>query len=159
MPTYQFEAMDATGQEIKDQIDAASGKKPSEHPPMGYFVTSCQKGGGQGTRLSGKERHSFSIGGSGSKNYLALFTKRLSIHRTPASPPPADSGRAVQARQLELLGDVGDEIEGATLFLKRWEISQGFRFPLHQHDQGQRTRRRARHFSAASRRTWRRSCA
>ncbi len=40
MPTFQFEAMDATGQEIKDVIDAASQEEAQQTiRQMGYFVT------------------------------------------------------------------------------------------------------------------------
>ena len=40
MPTFQFEAMDATGQEIKDVIEAASEEEAQTTiRQMGYFVT------------------------------------------------------------------------------------------------------------------------
>jgi len=40
MPTYQFEAMDATGQEIKDVIEASSEQEAQATiRQMGYFVT------------------------------------------------------------------------------------------------------------------------
>ena len=40
MPTYQFEAMDSTGAEIKDVIDAASQEEAQATiRQMGYFVT------------------------------------------------------------------------------------------------------------------------
>ena len=40
MPTYQFEAMDATGQEIKDVIDAPNEEEAQATiRQMGYFVT------------------------------------------------------------------------------------------------------------------------
>lgn len=40
MPTYQFEAMDATGQEIRDVIEAPSEEEAqSTIRQMGYFVT------------------------------------------------------------------------------------------------------------------------
>ena len=40
MPTYQFEAMDATGQEIRDVIDAATeDEAQTTIRQMGYFVT------------------------------------------------------------------------------------------------------------------------
>ncbi len=53
MPTYQFEAMDATGQEIRDVIDAASeDEAQTTIRQMGYFVTkiSVKKGAGSGCR-------------------------------------------------------------------------------------------------------------
>ncbi len=40
MPTYHFEAMDATGQEIKDVVEAASqDEAQATIRQMGYFVT------------------------------------------------------------------------------------------------------------------------
>ncbi len=40
MPTYQFEAMDATGQEIRDVIEAANQEEAQATiRQMGYFVT------------------------------------------------------------------------------------------------------------------------
>ncbi len=40
MPTYQFEAMDSTGQEIKDVIEATSEEEAQATiRQMGYFVT------------------------------------------------------------------------------------------------------------------------
>ena len=40
MPTYQFEAMDATGSEIKDVIDAPTEEEAQATiRQMGYFVT------------------------------------------------------------------------------------------------------------------------
>ena len=40
MPTFQFEAMDKTGQEIRDVIEAASQEEAQATiRQMGYFVT------------------------------------------------------------------------------------------------------------------------
>jgi type IV pilus assembly protein PilC len=40
MPTYEFEAMDATGQEIRDVIEAPSEEEAQTTiRQMGYFVT------------------------------------------------------------------------------------------------------------------------
>jgi type II secretory pathway component PulF len=40
MPTYEFEAMDATGMEIKDEIDAPNeAEAQAMIRQMGYFVT------------------------------------------------------------------------------------------------------------------------
>ena len=47
MPTYQFEAMDATGQEIKDVIEAPSEEEAQQTiRQMGYFVTKLTAAGG-----------------------------------------------------------------------------------------------------------------
>lgn len=44
MPTYQFEAMDATGQEIKDVIEASNEEDAQATiRQMGYFVTKINR--------------------------------------------------------------------------------------------------------------------
>src|SRR5438309_1517447 len=50
MPTYQYEAMDTTGGEVKDTIDAASEEEAQQKiRSMGYFVTRL-------TELAGKKK-------------------------------------------------------------------------------------------------------
>ena len=40
MPTYKFEAMDTTGGEVKDSVEAASEEEAQQKiRQMGYFVT------------------------------------------------------------------------------------------------------------------------
>ena len=40
MPTYKYQAMDSTGKEVKDQVDAASEEEAQQKiKNMGYFVT------------------------------------------------------------------------------------------------------------------------
>ncbi len=59
MPTFQFEAMDATGQEIKDVIDAATEEEAQQTiRQMGYFVTKIavkKQRGDQVTTLTANE--------------------------------------------------------------------------------------------------------
>src|SRR5688572_23337390 len=123
MPTYQFEAMDATGQEIKDVIDAATEEEAQATiRQMGYFVTkiAVKKSltGGKGG-VGGRRKRGMSFGGVSSKN-LSLFTKQLSILQD-AGLPILRSLRILENQQKSgrlknTLGDVGDEIEGgATL--------------------------------------------
>lgn len=123
MPTYQFEAMDATGQEIRDQIDAASEEEAQQTiRQMGYFVTkiAVKKAAAGAVRgPGGKKRRGFTIGGGGSK-YLALFTKQLSILQDAGLPILRSlrilEGQSKPGKLKNALGDVGDEIEGgATL--------------------------------------------
>ena len=124
MPTYQFEAIDAsTGKEIRDTVDAASeAEAQATIRSMGYMVTKLKaskaKAGktGKGSKKPGR---SFAIGGVRSKD-LTLFTRQLSILQ--------DAGLPI-LRSLRILGqmqkpgrlkysveDVCDEIEGgATL--------------------------------------------
>jgi type IV pilus assembly protein PilC len=122
MPTYQFEAMDATGSEIKDVIDAPTEEEAQATiRQMGYFVTKIavkkvtgDKGGG-----GRKKKRGFAIGGASTKN-ISLFTKQLSILQD-AGLPILRSLRILENQQKggrlkNALGDVGDEIEGgATL--------------------------------------------
>jgi type IV pilus assembly protein PilC len=122
MPTYQFEAMDATGQEIKDVIDAQSEEEAQATiRQMGYFVTkiSVKKGQAKPGMAGGKKKRSMAFGGASSKQ-LALFTKQLSILQD-AGLPILRSLRILETQQKpgrlkNAIGDVGDEIEsGATL--------------------------------------------
>jgi type IV pilus assembly protein PilC len=122
MPTYQFEAMDAKGQEIKDVIDAPSeDEAQATIRQMGYFVTkiAVKKAAAGKAGVGGKKKRGMAFGGASSKQ-LAMFTKQLSILQ--------DAGLAIlrSLRILEMqqkpgrlknaLMDVGDEIEsGSTL--------------------------------------------
>jgi len=123
MPTYQFEAMDATGQEIKDVIEAPSEEEAQATiRQMGYFVTkiSEKKARGTGARKSkSARRKTFAIGRVKGK-MLSTFTRQLSILQD-AGLPILRSLRILenQAKPGTLknsLIDVCDEIEGgATL--------------------------------------------
>ena len=122
MPTYQFEAMDAKGQEIKDVIDAPSeDEAQATIRQMGYFVTkiAVKKASAAKAGAGGKKKRGLAFGGASSKQ-LSLFTKQLSILQ--------DAGLAIlrslrileqqqkPGRLKNALGDVGDEIEsGSTL--------------------------------------------
>ena len=68
MPTYQFEALDPTGQVIKDVVDAPT--EDDAHTTirqMGYFVTklSVKRSAAQTTVGSGKRKKSLALGGGG----------------------------------------------------------------------------------------------
>ncbi|MGD9724258.1 MAG: type II secretion system F family protein [Pirellulales bacterium] len=123
MPTYQFEAMDSTGQEIKDVIEAASQEEAQATiRQMGYFVTKIavkkQKKAAAEKAKAGRKR-SFAIGRVSSK-VLTMFTRQLSILQD-AGLPILRSLRILEAqskggRFKNSLMDVCDEIEGgATL--------------------------------------------
>ena len=111
MPTYQFEAMDATGQEIKDVIEAATeDEAQATIRQMGYFVTkiSVKKGpetAARSERPRGSKR--FALGGVKQQAPDHLHPAALdSAGRRPADPPqPADSRRAVPSRAPEELPD------------------------------------------------------
>jgi type IV pilus assembly protein PilC len=87
MPTYQFEAMDATGQEIRDEIDAANEEEAQTTiRQMGYFVTkiSVKSQSTAASRKSGKKRR-FALGGAKTKQICA-FTRQLSILQDAGLP-------------------------------------------------------------------------
>lgn len=123
MPTYQFEAMDATGAEIRDVIEAPSEEEAQATiRQMGYFVTKIaakRQTGGAKTGPGGKKKRGLAFGGASSRQ-LAMFTKQLSILQD-AGLPILRSLRILELQQKpgklkNALGDVGDEIEGgATL--------------------------------------------
>ena len=123
MPTYQFEAMDSTGQEIKDVIDAPSQEEAQATiRQMGYFVTKIavkkQKKAAAEKAKAGRKR-TFAIGGVSTK-VLCAFTRQLSILQD-AGLPILRSLRILEnqskpGRFKNCLMDVCDEIEaGSTL--------------------------------------------
>ncbi|MAT68043.1 MAG: type II secretion protein F [Planctomycetaceae bacterium] len=89
MPTYQFEAMDSTGAEIKDVIEATTEEEAQATiRQMGYFVTKIsvkkarKKSDGPGR---GKKKRGFVFGGVKSKD-LTAFTRQLSILQDAGLP-------------------------------------------------------------------------
>jgi len=123
MPTYQFEAMDSTGQEIKDVIEAATqDEAQATIRQMGYFVTKIsvkkQRKQAADKAKTGRKR-SFAIGGVKSK-VLTSFTRQLSILQDAGMPILRSlkilENQCKPGRMKNCLMDVCDEIEGgATL--------------------------------------------
>ncbi len=124
MPTYQFEAMDSTGQEIKDVIEAPNeDEAQATIRQMGYFVTKisvkkARKSGGRKGQAGGKKR---------GRSPSAASSRRSADHlhpavvdpagRRPADPAqPENSGRTSRkpGRLKNCLMDVCDEIEGGS---------------------------------------------
>src|SRR5258708_18823189 len=89
MPTYQFEAMDATGQEIKDVIDAPTEEEAQATiRQMGYFVTKIGVKKAKktaGDKKKGTSGKTFAIGGVSSKK-ITTFTRPLSILQDAGLP-------------------------------------------------------------------------
>lgn len=122
MPTFKFEAMDATGQEIKDVIEAATEEEAQQTiRQMGYFVTKITANKAKATAMGvgGKKKRPMAFGGASSKQ-LTTFTRQLSILQD-AGLPILRSLRILEAqskpgRLKNSLMDVADEIEsGSTL--------------------------------------------
>src|SRR5712671_5324347 len=89
MPTFQFEAMDSTGAEIKDVIEAATQEEAQATiRQMGYFVTKISvkkaRKAAAAKEKAGRKR-SFAIGGVPSK-MLCAFTRQLSILQDAGLP-------------------------------------------------------------------------
>ncbi|TWT38022.1 Type II secretion system protein F [Posidoniimonas corsicana] len=123
MPTFQFEAMDATGAEIKDVIDAPTEEEAQATiRQMGYFVTKISvKKSRKKAEAAGpaKKKRGFVFGGVKSKD-LTAFTRQLSILQDAGLPILRSlrilSNQAKPGRLKYSLEDTCDEIEaGATL--------------------------------------------
>jgi type IV pilus assembly protein PilC len=123
MPTYQFEAMDSTGQEIKDVIEAPTeAEAQATIRQMGYFVTKIsvkKERKKKAEKVTGKKPRGFAIGGVSSK-ILTTFTRQLSILQDAGLPILRSirilEGQQKPGRLKNSLMDVCDEIEaGATL--------------------------------------------
>ncbi len=120
MPEFQFEAMDATGQEIRDVIEAASEEEAQTTiRQMGYFVTKISVKRAAGARAVARRKKAFAIGGGGTKR-LTAFTRQLSILQDAGLPILRSlkilEGQSTGGRLKNALIDVCDEIEsGATL--------------------------------------------
>lgn len=100
MPVYQYEAMDNTGLEVKDTIEAPSeAEAQTLIKEKGFFVTKiAEKGrgkkqkkggaatkGGGGKKAGGAKKGGFSIGGVRSKQ-LTTFTRQLSTLQDAGLP-------------------------------------------------------------------------
>lgn len=121
MPTFQFEAMDATGQEIRDVIDAATEEDAQTTiRQMGYFVTKIQlKKQTKATATKSRKKRSFAVGG-GSTRVMTTFTRQLSILQDAGLPILRSlkilENNSKPGKLKNALIDVCDEIEGgATL--------------------------------------------
>jgi len=93
MPTFQYEAMDHTGREVKDSIDAATQEEAQQLiRQKGFFVTkiaekaknakkraSAKKGGGR------RRKKAFTIGKISTKQ-LCTFTRQLSTLQDAGLP-------------------------------------------------------------------------
>src|SRR5438270_2028430 len=91
MPTYKFEAMDTTGAEVKDSIDAVNEEEAQQKiKQMGYFVTKLTATAAakkKGKKAGGKRRKKggFTIGGVSNKQ-LTTFTRQFSTLQDAGLP-------------------------------------------------------------------------
>jgi len=90
MPTYKYEALDTSGAEVKDSIEATNEEEASQKiKAMGYFVTKLTaSGAGKGAKKkkkTGKSRKTFTIGGV-SQKMLVTFTRQFSTLQDAGLP-------------------------------------------------------------------------
>src|SRR5260370_16529298 len=92
MPTCKFEAMDTTGSEVKDSVEALSEEEAQQKiKQMGYFVTkitevAAGKKKGKGKAGAKKKKgKAFTIGGV-SNNKRTQFPPQFSTFQSAARP-------------------------------------------------------------------------
>ena len=131
MPTFQYEAMDHTGKEVKDSIDASTQEEAQQLiRQKGFFVTKIAerakavKGGKKASARPGKKgkggkKKSFTIGKISNK-HLCTFTRQLSTLQDAGLPILRSlkilEGQCKPGVLKNSLGDVVEDIEsGSTL--------------------------------------------
>ena len=91
MPSFKYEAMDTSGGEVKDSIEATNEDEAQQKiRQMGYFVTKItevQSGKAKGKKKTGKRKKGqvFTIGGVSSKK-LCTFTRQFSTLQDAGLP-------------------------------------------------------------------------
>ena len=127
MPTYAFEAMNSSGQEVKDEIEAASNEDAiAKIRGKGFFPTKVRekaakkkvkkaKEGAADNVLVKRRKMPISIGGVPQKQLVA-FTRQLSTLQD-AGLPILRSLQILEEQQRPglmkaIIGGVGDEVEG-----------------------------------------------
>ena len=122
MPIFKYEAMDSTGAEVKDSIEAATAEEAhTKVRQMGYFVTKlAEKGkkrkrpGAKKAAAGRKKKKSFSIGGVSAKQ-LTTFTRQFSTLQDAGLPVLRSikilEGQAKPGPLKNVLGDVIDDVE------------------------------------------------
>lgn len=128
MPTFQFEAMDHTGKEVKDTIDASTQEEAQQLiRQRGFFVTKISERAAkkksakaaQAKKTGRKRKKSFTIGKISSKQ-LTTFTRQLSTLQDAGLPILRSlkilEGQCKPGILKNSLGDVVEDIEsGSTL--------------------------------------------
>jgi type IV pilus assembly protein PilC len=125
MPTYKYEAMDTSGQEVKDTVDAANEEEAQQKiKQMGYFVTKITevasgKKGGKKAGVKRKKGKTFTIGGVSMKA-LCTFTRQFSTLQDAGLPVLRSlkilEGQMKPGVLKNALIDVVDDVEsGSTL--------------------------------------------
>lgn len=126
MPTYQYEAMDHTGREVKDAIDAATQEEAQQLiRQKGFFVTKISEKAKKTRKAAAakkggrRKKKSFTIGRISTKQ-LCTFTRQLSTLQDAGLPILRSlkilEGQCKPGVLKNALGDVVEDIEsGQTL--------------------------------------------
>ncbi len=125
MPTFQYEAMDHTGREVKDSIDAATQEEAQQLiRQKGFFVTKISEKAKKTRKSAAKKggrrkKKSFTIGKISTKQ-LCTFTRQLSTLQDAGLPILRSlkilEGQSKPGVLKNALGDVIEDIEsGQTL--------------------------------------------
>src|SRR5512135_725040 len=125
MPTYQYEAMDHTGREVKDSIDAATQEEAQQRiRQKGFFVTKITEKAKKTRKASARKggrrkKKTFTIGKLSTKQ-LCTFTRQLSTLQDAGLPILRSlkilEGQCKPGVLKNALGDVVEDIEsGSTL--------------------------------------------
>src|SRR5438105_1481656 len=90
MPTFKFEAMDTTGSEVKDTVEAPSEEEAQQKiKQMGYFVTKITEVASKPkkgkAKAKGRKKKTFTIGGVSNKQ-LCTFTRQFSTLQDAGLP-------------------------------------------------------------------------
>ena len=120
MPTFQYEAMDSTGAEVKNTIEAPNADEARQKiRQMGYFLTNIGEKRAKnkkkpGAKKSGKKLKTFTIGGV-SQKHLTIFTRQLSTLQDAGLPVLRSikilEGQCKPGALKNKLMDVVDDIE------------------------------------------------
>jgi type IV pilus assembly protein PilC len=123
MATYAFEAMNSSGQEVKDEIEAATSEEAiAKIRAKGFFPTKVREKAAkkkvqkkEAESVSKKRKMPFSIGGVPRKQ-LVTFTRQLSTLQD-AGLPILRSLQILEQQQKPgllkaIIGGVADEVEG-----------------------------------------------
>lgn len=126
MPTFAYEAMNSSGQEVKDEIEAGSSEEAiAKIRQKGYFPTKVREKAGK-KKVAKKEKKEdtgskkkmpFTIGGVSTKN-LTAFTRQLSTLQD-AGLPILRSLQILEQQQKPglmkaIIGAVAEDVEGGT---------------------------------------------
>src|SRR5436190_11233631 len=121
MAMFKFEAMDTSGTEVKDSIEAPSEEEAQQKiKQMGYFVTKiAEVSGGRKKKEKGKggakKKKSFSLGGVSNKQ-LCTFTRQFSTLQDAGLPVLRSlkilEGQMRPGSLKNALMDVVEDIEG-----------------------------------------------